>query len=83
MPDSVSESARCASFHLTIAVLALALMACEQRGDENAPGEMSVGEARALEDASSMLDRSRLPANPLGEEPPDDPATPAPQAPPR
>ena len=61
------------------ALLLLALCACEQGQENTAPGEMTVGEERALEDAASMLDESRVPGSPLGEEPPAGLATPAPQ----
>lgn len=55
--------------------LALSLTAC---GGESAraPGGVSAGEAKALEEAASMLDERRLPPEAL---PPE--ATPAPAAP--
>lgn len=42
------------------ASLALALAACEGDG-ASAPGGVSAGEAKALEDAAAMLDERRLP----------------------
>lgn len=56
--------------------LPLALAACGDEG-ASAPGGVSPGEAKALEDAASMLDERRLPPEAL----PTDAATaPAPQA---
>jgi hypothetical protein len=42
----------------------LALTACGD-GGASAPGEVSEGEAKALEDAASMLDERRLPPDAL------------------
>ena len=50
-----------------MAGLALALAGCGSEG-ANAPGGISEGEAKALEDAASMLDERRLPPDAL---PPD------------
>lgn len=56
--------------------LPLALAACGDEG-ASAPGGVSPGEAKALEDAASMLDERQLPPEAL----PTDAATaPAPQA---
>lgn len=57
------------------AALALALAAC---GSEEAstPGAVSPGEAKALDEAASMLDERRLPPEALPTDAP--PATPAP-----
>jgi len=59
-----------------IPALALALAAC---GGESAsaPGEVSAGEAKALDDAAAMLEERRLPPEALPSE-----ATPAPAPPP-
>lgn len=56
-------------------VLALALAAC---GSESArpPGAVSPGEAKALDEAASMLDQRRLPPDALPTDAP--PETPAP-----
>jgi hypothetical protein len=48
-------------------ILALALAACGGEG-ARAPGEVSAGEAKALEEAAQMLDEHRLPPDAL---PPD------------
>jgi hypothetical protein len=49
-------------------VLALALLAaCGQRDTDPGPGGVSVGEARALDEAASMLDQQRLPPAALSE----------------
>jgi len=61
--------------------LALCLAACGDEG-ASAPGEVSPGEAKALEDAASMLDERRLPPEAVPAEPltdvPVDPEPPAP-----
>ena len=53
--------------------LALTLAACGGQG-ASAPGEVSAGEAKALEDAATMLDERRLPPEAL----PSDAPAPAP-----
>ena len=58
------------------ACLVLILAACGGEG-ARAPGEVSAGEAKALEEAAEMLDRRRLPPAAL---PPE--AAAVPQAPP-
>lgn len=55
--------------------LSLALCACEREEARDA-GAVSPGEAKALDDAASMLDERRLPPEALPTDPP--PATPAP-----
>lgn len=45
---------------LALLVASLALAACDQSGGE-APGAVSEGEAKALEEAAEMLDEQRLP----------------------
>ena len=63
--------------------LALILAACGDQG-ASAPGEVSPGEAKALEDAASMLDERRLPPEALPTESPTDaPVDAAPPAPAR
>ncbi|MGZ3196400.1 MAG: hypothetical protein ACXWJC_10255 [Croceibacterium sp.] len=42
------------------------LAACGQKDSDAGPGGVSVGEARALDDAAAMLERQRLAANALG-----------------
>ena len=57
----------------------LALAACGASDTDPGPGGVSVGEARALDEAAEMLDQQRLPAEALEE--PDQaeaPETPAP-----
>lgn len=53
----------------------LALAACG-REEAAAPGAVSPGEAKALDEAAEMLDERRLPPEALPTDPP--PATPAP-----
>lgn len=48
--------------------LGLALAACSESGAD-APGEVSAGEAKALDEAAAMLDARRLPPEAL---PPED-----------
>jgi hypothetical protein len=49
--------------------LALALLAaCGQRDTDPGPGGVSVGEARALDEAASMLDQQRLPPAALSQD---------------
>jgi hypothetical protein len=57
---------------------ALALAACGDEG-ARAPGEVSAGEAKAIEDAAEMLDQRRLPPGAL----PPEAASTAPPATPR
>jgi hypothetical protein len=45
---------------MLVPVLTLALAACGDAG-ASAPGGVSAGEAKALEDAAAMLDERRLP----------------------
>ncbi len=49
---------------LTAVSLALTLAACSE-GEVSAPGGVSAGEAKALEEAASMLDERRLPPEAL------------------
>lgn len=61
------------------AALALVLAACESEQARD-PGAVSPGEAKALDDAASMLDERRLPPEALPTDAPADtsPETPAP-----
>jgi hypothetical protein len=45
------------------------ISACEPADTDPGPGGVTVGEARALDEAASMLDEQRLPSGALGEEP--------------
>ena len=54
-----------------VAMLALALAACGGEG-ASAPGEVSAGEAEALDDAAAMLDERRLPPEALTTDGPTD-----------
>jgi hypothetical protein len=49
--------------YLVAAIAVLGLAACGQRDTDAGPGGVSVGEARALDEAAAMLDRQRLPAD--------------------
>ncbi len=51
-----------------IAFAACALLcACGESDTDPGPGGVSVGEARALDQAAEMLDQQRLPADALGD----------------
>ncbi len=52
------------------------LAACGQKDTDPGPGGVSVGEARALDQAASMLEQRQLPPGALGN---GTPQTPAPQ----
>ncbi|MFC3098058.1 hypothetical protein [Alteraurantiacibacter palmitatis] len=54
----------------------LLLAACGGSDTDPGPGGVTVGEARALDEAAEMLDQQRLPAAALEE--PETPQTPAP-----
>ncbi|MFC3100191.1 hypothetical protein [Altererythrobacter lauratis] len=54
----------------------LVLAACGAADTDPGPGGVSVGEARALDEAAEMLDQQRLPAEALEE--PETPENPAP-----
>lgn len=44
-------------------IVALALAGCEKADNAPGPGGVTMGEARALDDAAKMLDARRPPAN--------------------
>ena len=48
---------------LALATLCLSLAACGPGENEPGPGGLTVGEARALDDAAAMLDARRSPAD--------------------
>ena len=48
-----------------ILAVSLLLAACGQKDTDPGPGGVSVGEARALDEAAAMLDRQRLPPSAL------------------
>jgi len=50
---------------LACTVTALALGGCGAGDDNPGPGEVTVGEARALDEAAEVLDERRLPDEPL------------------
>ncbi|HEU4650209.1 MAG TPA: hypothetical protein VFS49_02235 [Croceibacterium sp.] len=50
--------------HALLACAALALASCGAGDDDPAPGGVTVGEARALEEAAEMLDERGVPAGP-------------------
>ncbi len=58
-------------------LLAVLLAGCGPNDTDPGPGGVTVGEARALDEAAEMLDEQRLPAEALPEAEPD--ATPAPE----
>jgi hypothetical protein len=50
---------------LSYAIALFLLVSCGQKDTDPGPGGVSVGEARALDDAASMLDQQRLPPGAL------------------
>lgn len=63
---------------LTLSVLCLLLAACGPGENEPGPGGVTVGEARALDDAAAMLDARRSPADGAAVVPAPLPPTPTP-----
>ncbi len=63
---------------LTLSVLCLLLGACGPGENEPGPGGVTVGEARALDDAAAMLDARRSPADGAAVVPAPLPPTPTP-----
>ena len=59
-----------------LAAAALLVTGCGKKDSDPGPGGVTVGEARALDEAAAMLDKQRLPQGALKT----GPATPAPQA---
>jgi hypothetical protein len=59
-----------------LAAAALLVTGCGKKDSDPGPGGVTVGEARALDEAAAMLDKQRLPQGALKA----GPATPAPQA---
>ena len=64
--------------NLLLAALSLALAACGPGANDPGPGGVSVGEAKALDDAAAMLDARRSPADGAAKVPA--PLPPAPDA---
>ncbi len=58
-----------ASLLLTALALALALTACGPSDNDPGPGGVTVGEARALDEAAAMIDKRQTPAEVLPQEP--------------
>lgn len=63
---------------LILSVLCLLLAACGPGENEPGPGGVTVGEARALDDAAAMLDARRSPADGAAVVPAPLPPTPTP-----
>ena len=57
---------------LAVVAAALLLTGCGKKDSDPGPGGVTVGEARALDEAAAMLDKQRLPQGALktGEKPP-------------
>lgn len=51
-----------------LALVSLAISACEPADNEPGPGGVTVGEARALDEAAEMIEQRRIPAEILAEE---------------
>jgi hypothetical protein len=66
--------------YLFPALAIFGLAACGQKDTDAGPGGVSVGEARALDDAASMLDQQRLPPEALASGAPGPQASAAPSA---
>ncbi len=54
---------------LVLLVLLLSLAACGPADNEPGPGGVTVGEARALDEAAEMLEQRRLPPAAIGDDP--------------
>lgn len=65
---------------LLTVLAALALTACSKADNDAGPGGVSVGEAKALDEAAQMLEAQRLPAQRLPTQPVP-PASPSPSQP--
>jgi hypothetical protein len=61
--------------HLFPALALFCLAACGPKDTDAGPGGVSIGEARALDEAAAMLEQQRLPPSTLA------PGTPAPKQP--
>lgn len=59
-----------ASFLLPVLALVPALTACGPSDNDPGPGGVTVGEARALDEAAAMIDQRRTPAEALAAEEP-------------
>ena len=57
-----------APFPLPALAFSLALTACGPSDNDPGPGGVTVGEARALDDAAAMIDERRTPAEVLAQE---------------
>lgn len=73
---------RSAAAILTV-LAALALAGCGKADNDAGPGGVSVGEAKALDEAAQMLDAQRLPPSPNPSANPSAPGAPAASAAPR
>ncbi len=73
------------SMRSSLALTAILLLAaCGQADNEPGPGGVTVGEARALDEAAEMIEQRRMPAEALGvapDAPAASPAAPASQTP--
>ena len=72
MADSASPTGGARALPVALAVAAL-LAGCGPNDTDPGPGGVTVGEARALDEAAEMLDEQRLPAEalpPPGDAPP-------------
>ena len=52
---------------LSVTIALLALAACGKSDNDPGPGGVSIGEARALDEAAEMIEQRRLPADALAE----------------
>lgn len=68
---------------ILIAAAVLALAACSKQDNAPGPGGVSVGEAKALDEAAAMIEDQRLPADALPSTAPTKTAPDKPAAPPR
>ena len=64
---------------LAFGAAALLLAGCGPNDTDPGPGGVTVGEARALDEAAEMLDEQRLPAEALPSPAPDGTSTPEPR----
>lgn len=52
---------------LSVAIALLALAACGKSDNDPGPGGVSIGEARALDEAAEMIEQRRLPSGAVAE----------------
>ena len=80
MPGGKAAPVRAWAWTVPALSLLLGLTACGQADNDPGPGGVTVGEARALDEAAEMLDSQRLPADALAASPTASPSAAASEA---